>query len=146
LKPATENFPSIPKKVQPVFIDKEPVIPNKKPTHEDNYSPTQKITQKPPEISTNQISPTTPEKFFLSSVNKKTDQMKTSQSLALTTEQGQKSNKKELILLQKIKLLEEQLKEIQAENDRLRIEKEQEKEKADQLETKLKIAARMLYQ
>ena len=101
----------------------------------------------------NEISPSTPEKFPLNPANKKSDQLKTSQPLIIAANKEQKPTKKEAILLVKIKYLESQLAEFQAENKKLRIGKEQaeelaqqEKQRADNLEIKLKTVARFLYQ
>jgi len=67
---------------------------------------------------TNEILPRIPEKFLLNSPNKKNDQLKTSQPLT------QKPTESEVILLAKIKQLEEQLKQVQVENKKLKIGKE----------------------
>lgn len=57
---------------------------------------------------TNEISPSSQETFLLNSPNKKSDQLKTTQLLELTANKEQNPTKKELILLQKVKLLEKQ--------------------------------------
>jgi hypothetical protein len=91
---------------------------------------------------TNEILPRIPEKFLLNSPSKKSDQLKTSQPLT------QKPTESEVILLAKIKQLEEQLKQVQAENKKLKIRKEKveqlaqhERKRANQLEIKLKTVA-----
>jgi hypothetical protein len=93
--------------------------------------------------------------------------LKTNQPLTINANKEQKPAEKELILLQKIKHLEEQLKQTTTERDNLKIEKakaeqlaqsegqrfaetlnkvEFEKQRSDQLEIKLKTAAKLLYQ
>jgi len=96
---------------------------------------------------TNEILPRIPEKFLLNSPNKKNDQLKTSQPLT------QKPTESEVILLAKIKRLEEQLKQVQAENKKLKFGKEKaeqlaqhERKRANQLEIKLKTVAQILCQ
>jgi len=96
---------------------------------------------------TNEILPRITEKFLLNSPNKKNDQLKTSQPLT------QKPTESEVILLAKIKQLEEQLKQVQAENKKLKIGKEKaeqlaqhERKRANQLEIKLKTVAQILCQ
>jgi len=66
--------------------------------------------------------------------------------LPIITNNPSNSPEKEEILLSKINHLEKQSAEVQAENDRLRIEKEAERQRADQLEIKLKTVAKFLYQ
>jgi len=95
----------------------------------------------------NEILPRIPEKFLLNSPNKKNDQLKTSQPLT------QKPTESEVILLAKIKRLEEQLKQVQAENKKLKFGKEKaeqlaqhERKRANQLEIKLKTVAQILCQ
>ncbi|CAG8496378.1 11158_t:CDS:2, partial [Cetraspora pellucida] len=75
-----------------------------------------------------QISPPKMKKFF-------------SQPPALTA-----NGKKETILLQKIKLLEKQLTQIQTERDNFKQLAQAEKQRADQAEMKLKTIAKTLYQ
>jgi hypothetical protein len=133
--PITENFPEIPKNFKPIFIVNEPVIPSKKPIQQHNSLSTKKVIEKIKEISTNEISPSTPEKFLLNNPSKKTNQLKTSQPLTLTANKEQNSTKRELILLQKIKHLEKQLTQIKIENKTLTAKlAESEKQKA-RLET-----------
>lgn len=123
--PTTENFPETPKHAEPIFIDQKPVVPNKKPIQQNNSLSVPKAVKKTLKISINQTSPSSQEKFSLEkNTNKKSDQLETNQPLALITNKEQKPTAKELILFQKIKQLEEQLK--------------QEKQRADQLEVKLK--------
>ncbi|CAG8560835.1 6112_t:CDS:2 [Paraglomus occultum] len=78
-------------------------------------------------------------KFPLNPANKKNDQLKINKPLALIANNEEKPAKKEAILLQKIKLLEEQLKYTQQLV-------QQEKQRADQLEIKLKVVGKFLYQ
>jgi len=59
-------------------------------------------------------------KFSLNPANKKSDQLKITQPLPLTSNQEQKPTEKEQILLQKIKLLERQLAQVQVENNNLK--------------------------
>jgi len=123
---------------------------------------------------TNEISPTSQEKFLLNNPSKNSNQLKTSQSLALIANNGEKTTKKEAILLQRIKQLEEQLQasqskltealknkgklkekltEIQKENNNLKVENQhlkqlvqQEKTRADNYHQQLKVIVRVLKQ
>jgi len=106
--PITENFPETLKTPTPIFIDHKPLIPNKKPIHQDNSLSTPKTLKKTPGMLTNEILPSPQEAFLLNSPSQKSDQLKTNQPLPLTANKEQKSTKKELILLQKIKHLEKQ--------------------------------------
>jgi len=72
--------------------------------------------------------------------------LKTSQPLTLTANNEEKPNKKELILLQKIKLLEKENSNLKAENQCLKELVYQKKQRTDQLEIKLKAAGKFLYQ
>jgi len=143
----------VPKNPKPTFIEQNPAIPNKNPADADNYLSIPKTLKKPLGILTSEISPTSQEKFLLDNPNKKSDQLKTSQPLPLITNKEQNSTEKELILLQKIKHLEEQLKQTQTERDNLKIEKQkfqqlaqQEKKRVDQAEAKLKTISKLLHQ
>ena len=86
------------------------------------------------------------EKFPLNPVSKNSDQLKITQSLALTANQEQKPTKKEAILLQKIKLLESQLKQTTTERDNLKQLLHQEKQRADNYQHQLKVIVRTLKQ
>jgi len=93
-----------------------------------------------------EVSPSSQEKFLLNSPIQKTDQLKASQPLAVIAN-------KEAILLTKIQQLEEQLKQIKAENEKLKIRKQkaealaqQEKQRADNYQQQLKIIIKSLYQ
>jgi len=151
--PITENFPEILKTPKPLFIVNQPIITNKNPTGEDNSLSTKKIIEKIKEILTNEISPRTPEKFSLNPVSKKNDQLKTSQPLAITTNKKQKPAQRELILLQKVKLLEKEngrlttkLAESEKQKAKLEVIVIQEKKRADNYQQQLKIIAKTLYQ
>lgn len=151
--PIAENFPETPKGSDPIFINQIPVVPNKNPTHADNSLSLPKTLKKAPEELISGISPKTAEKFLLNNPSQKNDQLKTNQSLALTANKERKPTERELILLQKIKQLEEQLKQVQVENKKLKIEKEKaeqlaqhERKRANQLEIKLKTVAQILCQ
>jgi hypothetical protein len=144
--PTTENFPQVPKSPVPVFIERKPVIPNKNSIGEDNSLLPPKAVKKSPEISTNEISPSSQEKFLLNNPSKKSDQLKITQPLAITTNKEQKPTQRELILLQRIKLLEKQLNQTTTERDNLKQLVQQEKQRAEQLETKLKTTSQVLYQ
>jgi len=98
-----------------------------------------KLTKKTLGVLTNKVSPRTPEKFFLDSPSKNSDQPKTNQPLALTANNEEKPSKKEAILLTKIKQLEEQLKQTQQLVH-------QEKQRANQAEQQLKVIIKSLYQ
>jgi len=106
--------------LKPPFPVNKPVILHKQPIQQDNYLSTPKTSKKSPEKLINKISPKTLEKFSLNYANKKTDQPKTSQPLALTANNKEEPTEKEQILLQKIKLLERQLAQVQAENNNLK--------------------------
>jgi len=118
-------------------------------------------------MSINEISPGTAEKFLLNPISKNSDQPKTSQSLALITNQEQKPTEREAILLQKIKLLEssletsqsklaevlkskgelkEKLTEIQKENNNLKQLVRQQKQRADNYQQQLKVIVKVLKQ
>src|SRR5206468_155862 len=109
------------------------------PIYQNNSLSTPKTLKKTPQILTNKISPRMPEKFFLNSVNKKNSQLKIIQPLTIAANKEQKPTKKEFIFLQKIKLLEEQLKQTQALA-------EKEKQRADNYQQQLKTIAKTLYQ
>src|SRR6185436_15512501 len=137
-----------------IFIEQNPVISHshKNPTHEDNSLSVPKTFKKTPQISINEISTKEPEKILLNYPDKKSDQLKTSQPLTITDNNRDNSAKKEAILVAKIKQLESQLIQTTTERDNLKIEKEKaevlaqkEKQRADQLETKLKTVAQILY-
>lgn len=83
---------------------------------------------------------------MLDSPSKKTDQLKTNQPLAITDNNRDNPAKKEAILLAKIKLLENQLKQTTTERDNLKQLLHQEKQRANQLEIKLKAVGKFLYQ
>ena len=122
----TENFPEkkgvyseisqIPKTPEPIFIEQKPVISNKKPTHANNSLSIKKTIAKSPEKLISKISPISQEKFLFNNPSQKSDQLKTTQPLALTSNQEPKPTKKEQILLQKIKLLEKENNNLKAEN------------------------------
>jgi hypothetical protein len=137
--PITENFPEIPKNSKPIFIDQKPVILHKKPIRQNNSLSILKLVKKTPGMLISEISPRTPEKFSLNPTNKKINQLKTSQPLAITTNKEQKPTKKKAILLAKIKLLEKQLKQAQELA-------EKEKQRADNYQHQLKTIAKTLYQ
>jgi len=141
-----ENFLEPLKTLKPLFIDQKPVIPNKKSIQQYNSLSTPKPVKKTPQISTNEISPKTLEKFPLNPINKKNDQLKTNQPLTLTANKEKKPTKKELILLQKIKHLERQLKQTEIERDNLKQLVQQEKSRADNYEKQLKIIVNALKQ
>src|SRR5437763_10645618 len=75
--PITENFPEVLKVPKPIFIDRNPVIPNKKPIQQCNSLSTLKTLEKIPGMLIGEISPNSQEKFLLNSHSKKTDQLKT---------------------------------------------------------------------
>ncbi|KLL04862.1 MAG: tyrosine recombinase XerD [Mycoplasmataceae bacterium RV_VA103A] len=119
-----ETFSETPKAPKPIFIENKPVISNKNLIQQDNsLSP---ISAKPksakidfqfkPVISEIQTKPSG--KIFLNS--KTNQQSEISQPLALITKQKAPPTEKETILLQKIKHLEEQLKQVQVENGNLK--------------------------
>jgi len=137
--PTTENFPETLETPKPTFIVNEPVIPNKKPIQQDNSLSVQKTLKKTSGMLINPISPKKQEKFLLNNPNKKTDQLKISQPLAMTPNKDQKPTEKEFILLQKIKHLEEQLKQTQELA-------EKEKKRADNYQQQLKVIVKSLYQ
>ena len=173
-KPIKENFPEILKVPKPLFIEQKPIIPNKNLTHENNSLSVPKTLKKTPEISINEISSNSPAKFSLNLANKNSDQLKITQPLMITATQEQKPTKKELVLLQKIKLLESQLQasqssletsqnkltealqskgklkekmtEIQKENNNLKQLLYQEKARADNYHQQLKVIIKSLYQ
>ena len=118
--PITENFPETLETPKPIFIDHKPLISNKKPVQQYNSLSIKKATAKSPEKLISEISPKTPEKFLLNNPNKKFDQPKTNQPLALITNKEQKPTERELILLQKIKLLEKQNTHLKSENHHLK--------------------------
>jgi len=151
--PSTENFPETLETTKPLFIEQKPLIPSKEPIHQDNSLSTLKTIKKTPQISINPISPERQAKFFLNNADKKNDQLKTTQPLPLIANQDQNSTEKELILLQKVKQLEEQLKQVKAENKKLKFEKEkaealaqQEKQRANNYQQQLKVIVRTLKQ
>jgi len=105
-----------------------------------------KTLKKTPQISINKISPRTLEKF---SFEKKL----ISEQLPLIVNSPSNSSKKEQILLQKIKQLKEQLKEVQEKNNVLttklvKTEKtvHQEKQRANNYHQQLKVIIKSLYQ
>ena len=67
-----------------------------------------------------EISPSTPEKFSLNPANKKPDQLKIIQPLTIPSNKEPKPTKKELILLQKIKLLEKENTHLKSKNHYLK--------------------------
>jgi len=112
-----------------------------------------KTTAKSPEKLISKISPISQEKFLLNNPSQKSNQLKISQSLPLTANQEQKPTERELILLQKIKYLEEQLKKTTIERDNLKQLVQQEKElsakqkqRADNYQQQLKAIAKVLKQ
>jgi len=113
-KPITENFPQVPKNSKPIFTVNQPVISNKKPIHQDNSLSTPKTLKKTPGMLTNEILPSSRGKISLENTNKKTNQLKIVQPLALSPSSEQNPTKKEQILLQKIKHLESQLQSSQS--------------------------------
>src|SRR6185369_9905406 len=144
--PITENFPELLKTPKPIFIDQKPIIPNKNPAGEDNYLSVSKKVKKTPQISVSEISPARQEKFLLDNPSKKSDQLKNNQLLTITANNEEKSTKKEPVLLIKIKLLEEQLKQTEIERDNLKQLLQQEKQRADNYQQQLKTIAKTLYQ
>ena len=156
----TENFPEIPKNPKPIFIDQKPLIPNKNPTGKDNSLSIKKATTKTPGMLINEISSNSPAKFSLNPISKKSDQLKASQPLAPTANNEEKSTEREAILLAKIKLLERQLTQIQAENNnlttklakneqekaKLELTATQEKKRADNYHQQLKTIVKTLKQ
>jgi len=87
---------------------------------------------------TNEISPTSQEKFLLNNPSKNFDQLKTSQPLALTANKKGKLNDSEVILLAKIKSLEKQLAQAQTENNNLKSENQRLKALVQQFQQKTK--------
>jgi len=168
--PITENFPEkkgiyselsqIPKNPKPIFINHKPLIPNKNPTHANNSLSIKKTTAKSPEKLISEISPISQETFLLNNPSQKPDQLKTTQPLALIANQEQKSTESEVILLAKIKHLESQLTQVQAENNNLTAKltknerektklaaiAEQEKQRANNYQQQLKVIIKSLYQ
>lgn len=124
----SENFPEIPKNPEPIFTDKKPVIPKQKSSKISgeqekksvitNFQPKSVINQAPPKSS----------RTILPNVSKTIQQSEISQSLPLITNHKEPQNKKEQILLQEIKQLREQSKQIQAENSNLKILVQSEKQ------------------
>jgi hypothetical protein len=121
--------------LEPDIIRDKPIISNKSPIHQDNSLPpiSAKLKSaktnfqlKPP---TSEISPKTSDKFLLN----------TGKQLPLITDREQPTEK-EQILLDKIKYLEEQMKQVQTENNNLKLENQHLKSliKQDQ-ETEAKI-------
>ncbi|CAG8779041.1 16952_t:CDS:1, partial [Cetraspora pellucida] len=137
----------------------KPVISNKNSIQWGKYLTTSKSIKKSRELI-NEISPKPPENFFLTNTSKKNNQAETNQQLALTANKREKITEKEQILLAKIKQLEEQLKQVQAENGNLTVkltqtenEKSkleltaiQEKKRADYYEQQLKTTSQLLHQ
>lgn len=126
--PPAENFPQSPKNPDSDIVRNKPLITPRKPNNQerslDNFDklsdispslirtkPKPTITNYQPQPTIRQISPKTPEKFFLN----------TSEQLPVITSEKEQSTKHG-ILLTKIKNLEEQLKQVQAENNNLRLE------------------------
>jgi len=72
--------------------------------------------------------------------------LKTSQPLAITTNKEQKPTQRELILLQKIKLLEKQLKQTTTERDNLKQLVQIEKQRADHAGQQLQKISQQLEQ
>ena len=123
--PSTEIFPEkkgiyselsqTPKNPKPIFIDHKPLISNKKPVQQYNNSLSiKKTTAKSSEKLINEIPPISQETFLLNNPSKKSDQLKTTQPLALTANKKQKPTESEAILLQKIKFLESSLETYQS--------------------------------
>jgi len=110
----------MPEVLKPPFPVNQPVISHKNPIYQNNSLSTPKLTQKAPRILTNRISPRTLEKFLLRNPSKKSNQLKASQSLALTADSEEKPTKKEAILLQKIKLLEKENNNLKSKNHHLK--------------------------
>jgi len=131
---------------KPLFPVNQPAISNQNPPVEDNSLSTPKTLKKTPEKLISEISPRTPEKFLLASPSKKSDQLKTNQSLALIANQEQNTTKTEQILLQKIKLLERENKNLKAENQCLKELVQQERTRADNYHQQLKIIVNTLKQ
>ena len=109
-EPPTENL-------EPDIISNKPVTSAEKPTNQDNSLLTAKTKKKPvitnyqPKALTNEISPKNQGEFSL-----------TSGQLPLVTSKKEQPTEKERILLTKIKQLEEQIIQIQAENSNLKLE------------------------
>jgi len=144
--PTTENFPELLETSKPIFIDHKPLILNKNPTHANNSLSIKKTIAKTPEKLTNEISPSSQEKFLLNNPSKNSDQLKTNQPLPLTANQEQNPTKKEQILLQEIKLLEKENSNLKAENQHLKQLLHQEKQRANQAEQHLQKISQQLDQ
>ena len=130
-RPPTENFPEIPEIPPPIFIDKSPLTPSKNLTYQDNSLIPIKterksaITNYQSKPLIRQISPKNQEKFFSlreNSFNKKKPFLNNSEQLPVITNRGERQTAKEQILLVKIKVLEGQLKQVQTENNNLKLE------------------------
>lgn len=130
--PVEENFPEKCRASSETKGEK-PIISNKESNRPDNFLLINSHEKNPTIVDhqpdqTREISPPKMKKFF-------------SQPPALTA-----NGEKETILLQKIKFLEEQLKQTQTERDNLKQLVQQEKQRADQAEMKLKTIAKTLSQ
>ena len=118
--PPAENFPKTAEKSEPIIKDK-PIITTEKPVRQDNLLLTTEQEKNP--VITNyrlksvisEIPPRPQGKF----IDKK---IEISKQLPVITNEREPSTTKEEILLTKIKNLEEQLAQVQAENSNLRLE------------------------
>ncbi|CAG8667929.1 8762_t:CDS:2 [Paraglomus brasilianum] len=124
--------------IGPILVDRKPLIPNKKPIQQCNSLSTPKTLKKTPGMLINGISTKEPEKFLLNSVGKKSDQLKTNQPLIIVANKKGKLTDSEVILLAKIKSLENQLARIQAENNNLKSENQHLKALVQQFQQKTK--------
>jgi len=129
-KPLTENYPEqLPKNIEPpilpnpeLFIkpNSPPLITESKPT----------ITNYQPKPAISEISPKYQEKFSPNVITEIKSPAKNNESLPVITSQKEPATTQERILLTKIKQLEEQLKQTQAQNNNLTnqlVKSEQEK-------------------
>ncbi|CAG8764989.1 7301_t:CDS:2 [Gigaspora margarita] len=140
--PSIENFPL--KTPEPAIVGDKPIISSKETSQPNNFlliSPHKKSlaianyqpgkltnetklleAQMPQSIAIGQISPKIQGEFSLNSIKQKTDQLENSQLLTITANNERKPTEKELILSARIKELEEQLAQVQAENNHLKVE------------------------
>jgi hypothetical protein len=112
--PKIDTFPEqLPKSPEPIFIDKKPTITEPKPTIKDNLPPPIFIEPKPVIIN---------RKFSLKIIDKTEPQFSISEPLKPIIRKTEPKIEKELILLAKIKSLEEQLRKTTTERDNLKID------------------------
>ena len=141
------HFPEIPK-IPKLVINDKPVISLEKPVRPEP-KPLILANRKPIPI-VSQISPKIQQDFFLKNISGKKE---ISEQLPLIISNPSQNPESEEILLTRIKNLEEQLAQVQAENGNLKIEKEkaeqltrQEKERADNYQQQLKVIIKTLKQ